>query len=497
MLVAIRFVIVAAPARAQPAPSEPSTTDAAAANVPRSDDAEREPPDEAERKPTHELEPLPAYRDRDQDAVAEPEDARGWEEEPGTEPEDALLFGPRALLFVPNLALKIAFLPVNALAVVLERHAVVEHTIDLLYNDERTAAILPALSSQTGYGFSYGVTAFHEDLFGHDEELSAKAKYGGLYLQGYQVAFNGDHVGGSSVWIDSAVRYEHKPALLFHGIGDPPSGTGDGTLLDPRAASIATRFRQERFLGLLGAGLSVGRSPVTKLGPTAVFNHRVFGPEQRDFDEPSLETVYDTALVPGFDERLNLLELSFGVVHDSRPRKALPPSGTYFEAFAGGVVPIDEYSFFHGGVELAQHFDLYKQTRVLVLRAALEGVGGEREAIPFTELSRLGGSQTLRGYVQDRYRDRVAAVATAEYRYPIHAMLAGAVFVDVGEVGSDLGDLFNPGPFSDWKLGGGGGFILHGDDDVIVSLELAYGEAFTLLFSTDPLRAFSKRELQL
>jgi hypothetical protein len=53
------------------------------------------------------------------------------------EPEDVALFVPRALLYVPNEVLRLAFTPLRVGIGAIERHTVVEHVVDFLYNDAR------------------------------------------------------------------------------------------------------------------------------------------------------------------------------------------------------------------------------------------------------------------------------------------------------------------------------------------------------------------------
>jgi hypothetical protein len=125
------------------------------------------------------------------------DEARGYEREPGTEPEDVALAVPRAVLAVPRFALKLVFFPVQATVQLLDRYAVIEEVEDVLYNDERTGGIVPKLSIDSYFGPSVGLKAFHEDLGGHDEYGSASALFGGIYnfaaqvfqLQGYGNVF--------------------------------------------------------------------------------------------------------------------------------------------------------------------------------------------------------------------------------------------------------------------------------------------------------------------
>ncbi len=433
------------------------------------------------------------FESKETQEPAPPDQARGLKQAPGVEREDVFLFFPRAVLFLPNLVMRVVLLPIKGLALANDRYQVVDHTIDLLYNDERTAAIVPMLSQQTGYGFSYGLMAFHKDLFGHDEEGSVKATFGGQYFQAYEVELSGDHFLDSPLWLDAAFAYEREPALLFHGIGDPlPASTGSG--LGPSEAAVATRFRQERVLAAAKLGSAVEDSEqVTRLGLSTIYNHRNFGPEERNFSEPSIERVYDTSQLDGFDDSTDIIEIGPTLVYDSRDTAAITSDGWYFDAFGARAFDLgSDVAFWRYGAQLATFIDLYHQSRVLVVRGVLE-VATDDEAIPFSELPRMGGPKRLRGYELDRFRDHIAAVGTVEYHYPIHQFVAGELFLDSGRVGQDYGKVFGADHWSDWRFGGGMGLVIHTEDTTLIKLEAAYGDGFTFFFTTDPLKAFDRR----
>ena len=443
--------------------------------------------------------PVEAYQQRPQRSVTSADQARGWSEEPGTDSADQALFAPRALLFVPKLAFELVFLPIQALLTVVDRHHVIPRVRDFFYFDRaHTAGFYPTVALESGYGLSYGAAVFHSNLFGHGEEIVASGRFGGPFVQAYQLRLEADRMGGSRLWFESRARYEFQPATLFHGIGDPGEASVIPVNLGPRDASIATRFRQERFLGLLRLGGTLGEpGDLTKIGGTAIYNHRVFGPEERSFDEPSIQTVYDTSRLTGFDDTVNTVEIDANLIRDTREGGALASSGTYLELLAGGVPPVDRYRYWHFGGEIAQYIDLYRRTRVLVLRAAIEAVAGEEDRIPFVELPRLGGVQDLRGYVADRFRDKIAAVATVEYRYPIHELLSGALFVDAGHVGRNPREVFGFSGLKRWRLDAGGGLLLHTRESVLMGMDVAYGDGLTVFFTTAPIEFFHNRERQL
>ena len=430
---------------------------------------------------------------RPDDARRRPDDVRGLRQKPGTEPEDVALFVPRLVLTLPRMALRLVLFPIEKAMRFVDEHALIERIDEVLYNDERTAAIVPKLSIATFFGTSVGAKVFHSNLAGHGEYVALDAHFGGRYQYQTQATFRANRFGGSHLWLESVARFETQPGLLFAGLGHPDSRSG-GAGLDPREAAVTTRYSEERFLTLLRSGYSFGRlgAPL-QLGATAVYNVRDFGPRTRGGD-PSLETVYDADQVIGFEDHVGVVEGDVNVVIDTRDVKGATGRGTYFEAFAGRATGVGGYEFWHHGVELSQYLDLYRGTRVLVLRGVVEGVEGLDHEIPFTELPRLGGPERLRGYRLDRFRDEKAVLGTVEYHYPVHHGISGSLHFDVGKVEHDYSAFFAS---NHWQAGFGGGFIFRSRDQVLFTLDLAYGEGLQFYLTTDPLRAFARRDTEL
>jgi hypothetical protein len=460
---------------AQDQPPAPAPTPAAPPEKPARD-PKREPESDKAKNP-----PPPA------------DDARGYETPPGTEPEDVALFVPRVVLGVPRYVLRFLFFPIDAGLQALDEHAVIESVEDFLYNDERTAGVTPRIALDTFFGGSIGATAFHDDLAGHGEHLSLSAVFGGRYEQAYNLVFRADRYGGSRLWLESMSRFEVEPGLLFQGIGQPPERTG-GSSLDPREAAVETRYRQERLLGLMRVGYTVGEpGALTKIGMTGIYNRREFEPKARGTG-PSTETVYDTSELVGYDTGVNLAETDLNLIVDTRDVQGWTSSGAYVELFGGVVPKFNDYGFFHHGVEATGYFNLYKKTRVLVLRGVVEGVEGKTEEIPFSELPRLGGPNRLRGYPLDRFRDEKAALGTVEYHYPIHQYVAGSLYVDVGRVAESYDEIAKS---DGWNTGFGAGFIFRSKNNVIFTFDVAYGDGVQFHLTTDPLRAFGDRDTEL
>ena len=279
--------------------------------------------------------PLPGPSADEPASVAPADEARGYAEPPGIEPEDVALFVPRAVFFLPKLVLQAVFLPIEATLGLLDRHAVIGHVVDFLYNDERTAGIVPVISASTFFGSNIGVKALHDDLGGHQEHGSVEARFGGRFDLATIVRFKADRAGGSRVWVESLARFDTQPSLLFQGFGHAPEG--EGVDLGPRDAAVETRFHQLRYLAVQRLGYTIGKpGELVKMGATGRFTHREF--DSAHEDDPSIETVYDTSQLPGFDRGVDIVELGAELVVDTRDVGGATSSGIYFEAF-GGVVP--------------------------------------------------------------------------------------------------------------------------------------------------------------
>ena len=98
--------------------------------------------------------------------------------------------------------------------------------------------------------------------------------------------------------------------------------------------------------------------------------------------------------------------------------------------------------------------------RVLSFRLYGEGVTGNIDDIPFSELPSLGGASYLRGYVFERFRDRVAMFGSVQYEWDLTHNAAAYLFVDAGRVYDSLDSLTADG----MRVGYGIGLEFQGDD---------------------------------
>ena len=364
----------------------------------------------------------------------------------------------------------------------------------ILVTKGHTAGVLPSLAFQSGFGFTIGARAFIDNYFGAGEEVSATASTGGSVVQAYQLKADLQRLGDAPIYVRSRVRFEENSNLMFAGVGNAGTTSVTGTV-PVRSASAKTRFSQTRLLTALSSGVQLGSgTPRLRIGANAIFNDRSFGGAGSSSRDPSIEMIYDTSTLRGFDTGYRNLELTGEIELDTRDTLGPTQHGGMARAFAGGGSPLGGAEYMHYGAEGAYFVTPWWPRRTFVGRLALDGVRDRDEDIPFTELPRLGGAGLLRGYSTDQLRDKLATVATLEYHYPIHENFSGQLFVEAGEVGrtyTELADLAHV------HVGYGGGVIWHRPKTVRARIDIAYGDGLAVYFSTDVLDAFRKREREL
>ena len=391
---------------------------------------------------------------------------------------------------------EVVFLPLRGAVYLESRYKVASKAKGLFYNDAETVGVLPSVEFLTGFGTSLGASAFYKDWLGNDEKVAVKAVYGGRVDQAYQAKLEMEQLAGTRLYVNGRARWERNSNLFFKGIGHAPE-LATGADLDPRAGAVETRYQQERWLGVLSAGSHVDRGHKLRFGATAIYNDRSFDELPASATATSIGAIYDTALLPGFAGGIRVLELSADFELDTRDSLATPGSGLVLRGFAGHTVPLhNDYSFYHYGLESTLYWTPAAAGRVVVFRLAHDASYDDGE-LPFTDQPRLGGAGLLRGYHIDRFRDDLAAIATVEYRYPVHYNVSGMLFVETGKVARTYAELLGSGFTDDWRLGYGGGLIVHTPTGVKVRVDLAYGDGLQLYFSTDVLDAFRKREKEL
>ncbi len=188
---------------------------------------------------------------------------------------------------------------------------------------------------------------------------------------------------------------------------------------------------------------------------------------------PSTEDLFDPATLPGFSTQAEYLRTDATAALDWRDNPLHPHAGGRYAVEFSDFTDrdLDAYGFRRVAIDLQQYVPLPNRYRTLALRAAAVLTDPHSgQDVPFFYQPTLGGSQTLRGFREFRFRDRNSLALTAEYRWEASWLLDGAFFVDAGKVAFDRQDL----NLRDLDVSYGVGFRIHSNSAFAARLDLAF-----------------------
>jgi len=288
---------------------------------------------------------------------------------------------------------------------------------------EDVNGIYPRVGSFTsGGGIGFGAGARYHAGNGHLVfDLS-----GATSLKNYKVVdatVEAPKLWRGRVSLEGALQWSDFTEQDFFGLGSDSS-------LDHR-----TSYR------IVGTDLS----GTARFRPTSWFSvgHRsgVLRPEVRsglDKRYPSTEELFTDETAPGLDapSRLGYSALFVEVDHRDRPRNTR--SGGHYRVELGMYRDgtNQAFNFNRLDIEASHVFPIFDAKRNIAVRVMLSEVApadaGDR--VPFFLMPTIGGSTTLRGFRDLRFRDATFALFNAEYRWEALSGIDLALFYDMGDV---------------------------------------------------------------
>ena len=247
---------------------------------------------------------------------------------------------------------------------------------------------------------------------------------------------------------------EDFPSLRFFGLGNDSSK-------DNRAF-----YEQEKLYFRGGLKAEIGRW--AELSGDAGWMEVQTKPGN---EEPSLDTVFEG--VPGFGGD----ESQFGVYGGRAKFKFLdkwdyPRAGVMlnFEAVRYDDRTNNLYNTTKVVGELITQIPLGYRNRRLAFRfrtAHLQADSGQQ--VPFYLMETIGGARTVRGFDEDRFRDKRNLVMNLEYRWEVWTYTDFAFFADAGKAFSDWDDF----DFTGLNTGFGWGIRVHAPGGLFFNVDLA------------------------
>jgi hypothetical protein len=337
------------------------------------------------------------------------------------------------LVWVPRIALSPLYLvsefvlrrPLGFLITQAERANLPEVLYGLFtFGPDHKAGVLPIAFVDFGFNPSVGLYFFWNDAFvdGHDLRLRGST-WGSDWLAGSLT--DRFHLGGDRTF-ELTASAVHRPDYVFYGVG-PDTLESDVSRYGSTRLELASKldlgfWRASRF--------SFG------VGVRSVSFHPGHYRNDPTLEQQAANGAFE--IPDGYERGYTLIYNRMSVAVDSRLPRPAPGSGVRLE---GSVEQLSDVRFDPGsafvryGGGLGGFYDLTDHGRVVSLSIVVSFADplGDR-AIPFTELSTIGGEASMRGFVPGRLYDRSAALATLRYRWPIWIMLDGSIQVAVGNV---------------------------------------------------------------
>jgi outer membrane protein assembly factor BamA len=200
--------------------------------------------------------------------------------------------------------------------------------------------------------------------------------------------------------------------------------------------------------------------------------HRMTIDSGTDRRFPSVEETFAEATAPGLRDALTLAYAQTTAGVDTRDQVGNTRSGGLYNVSLGMFRESrgDTFNFNRIDVRAMHVIPIFDKKRGIALNAMAsrsDPVGDSR--VPFYLMPTVGGSDSIRGFREFRYRDAAAVNLNAEYRWEAFSGLDLALFVDAGDVGPTWRSLVGKNLKTSW----GGGFRFNTNRRVFLRVDIA------------------------
>jgi outer membrane protein assembly factor BamA len=285
---------------------------------------------------------------------------------------------------------------------------------------------------------------------------------------------------GERVSLGANVKYQDFTQINFFGVG---SDTLKADQTDYRL----------KYLDAGGFGTLHAKSWLTVTGRAGVMRRADISRGTSTL-HPSTEERFDEQSAPGLTNQPNYVHADLAIEADTRDAPGYPSSGGRYRASLAAFHDRDfsRYSFRRVEIEAAHYLPITGHS-VAAIRGRVDvSQTAAGQQVPFFLLPALGGTQTLRGYSDYRFRDRDLLLVNAEYRWRVARALDAAIFYDAGAVAPAAAAV----SMSTWKKDYGVGVRMHSKTHLLMRLDVARGnEGTRAAVSFTPPLSFSRRSV--
>lgn len=280
----------------------------------------------------------------------------------------------------------------------------------------------------TGAGIALG-GGFRHDLF---RERARVVLEGGISVRNYQL-LRADvflpRLARGTIEVGGHAAYHSHPQADFYGLG-PDSLEENRSTFAFSATDVQGRvLARPRPWLVFGARAGVVDPAIESGHDTAL---------------PQLTERFSLGIPPGLSPQPRYAYAEVSGTLDRRDQPGNPRAGGYYHValrrYAARGADGDRFHMLEA--DLHQFFPIFDKKRVIALRGrVISSVGADGGDVPFYFQPTLGGSDSLRSYVDYRFRDRNVIVLNAEYRWEAFSGLDMALFSDWGKVATRHGNV--------------------------------------------------------
>lgn len=304
----------------------------------------------------------------------------------------------------------------------------IERNAPGIFEGERpTAGVYPSFELGGPSGFSGGLVAFHRDAFGVGHRVRAEAVIGSREFNDFSLEYTFPQAFGATN-VGVAADYFNNPRRRFFLGGNDANDEDDEARFDVEQIDARLTFGVQPR-NRLSSAFDIRYERVIVRAADGVKGERLVRADPLGFDDTDrlagdVVVTYDLTHGPIQERTGTVLKVGVGYTHDLTSDRTR--HGRYL-AEVQQYVPVP----------------FLPVARRIAVRARIEQAEPifDGEGVPFYDLRNLGGQESLRGFVYNRFSDNGLLLLNAEYRYPIWALWDAVLFVDTGQVFDDFRDI--------------------------------------------------------
>ncbi len=337
--------------------------------------------------------------------------------------------------------------------------------------DEQEGAVRSLLVPQVTWNplLGTGGTVYYRRILTEDESYAFFASHSTRNQANYTVNYSNFRLAQQRYLFDGQLEYNNDRTARFFGLG----------------AGSRQKDETNYTLGEVRGSFTLGRRVLPAL--VAALTERVRYVTIGRGAATSLPFLQDVFLgVPGAEGAL-VWAHRLALTYDTRKSRETPTQGGFGQLFveAANRALGSHTSFVRYGLEGRLVWPLVADRLVTVTRGLVEWVEGQ--ALPFFELSALGGETTLRGFGEKRFLDRGRILSNVAERLRLFTVIYNdvrtacelALFVEAGRVFHTVTEL----SLRKTQMVSGVGVRLVVFSQLVAKIDVGFGSAGVAIFS--------------